>query len=114
MLLVIQIPSLEPVHFSLECGMTALPPATEVAHLLIDGPTSTPFSAYRTIVLPAEKAALSKGNKANLIHVRIVGYLLLHPPSQAARRTLSLEIVACGRTNLNERHEAVFDLGAMY
>ncbi|OJT02925.1 hypothetical protein TRAPUB_6509 [Trametes pubescens] len=94
--------------------MTALPPATEVAHLLIDGPTSTPLTAYRTIILPAENAALSKDDKTNLIHARVVGYLLLYPPCREARPTLVLEIVSCERTDLNERHEAVFALGAMY
>lgn len=66
--------------------MTALPPATDVEHLLIDGPTSTALSAYRNIILPAEQAALSssKDDRAKLIHARVVGYLLLYPPSQEA------------------------------
>ncbi|KAJ8475089.1 hypothetical protein ONZ51_g6793 [Trametes cubensis] len=72
--------------------MTALPPTTEVAHLLIDDSTSTPLNAYCTLILPAEKAALSEDDKANLIHARIAGYLLLYPPSQEAHRILLLEI----------------------
>ena len=94
--------------------MTALPPTTEVAHLLIDDSTSTPLNAYCTLILPAEKAALSEDDKANLIHARIAGYLLLYPPSQEAHRILLLEIVSCERANSNEQHEAVFELGAMY
>ena len=108
-------PEHEPaLHFSRERNMTALPPPTEVEHLLIDDPTSTPLNTYCTLILPAEKAALSEDDKANLIHARIAGYLLLYPPSQAARRILTLEIASCEKTNWDEQHEAVFELGAMY
>lgn len=103
-------------HSLVERNMTALPPAPDVEHLLIERPTSIALSAYRNIILPAEQAALSKleDDKAKLIHARVVGYLLLYPPSQKARRILALEIVSCGGKGLNERHEAVFALGATY
>ncbi|KAI9065041.1 hypothetical protein FKP32DRAFT_1675063 [Trametes sanguinea] len=96
--------------------MTALPPPAEVAHLLLACPqlTPTPLTAYRTLVLPAESAALSKGDQASLVHARVLGYLLLYPPSQEARRSLLLEISSCQSADVEKQHEAVFELGAKY
>ncbi|KAH9846874.1 hypothetical protein C2E23DRAFT_539117 [Lenzites betulinus] len=91
--------------------MPALPPAADAAALLGSG-TGTPLSLYRTLVLPAESAAVSRADKACICQARIVGCLLLYPPSPAARRTLSLELASCNQTE--HPYQALFDLGAMY
>ncbi|PIL28033.1 hypothetical protein GSI_09884 [Ganoderma sinense ZZ0214-1] len=69
-------------------------------------------SLYGTLLLPAEDAAMAAGNKVEVIYSRVVGYLLLHPPSEAARATVTLELASCNKDG--EPFLAVYGLGAMY
>ncbi|KAI0353931.1 hypothetical protein OH77DRAFT_563537 [Trametes cingulata] len=95
--------------------MTALPPVTEAAKLLQCGPRDECLSVYDTIVRPAERDALDSkapDSKASLIAARVVGYLLLYPPSPAARRTLVEEIRSCSRED--DPSQTIYRLGQMY
>ncbi|KAI9060386.1 hypothetical protein FKP32DRAFT_1578008 [Trametes sanguinea] len=91
--------------------MTALPLAEQAEEILPREPR-TPLSVYRTFVLPAEEAALNLAEHQNaqsrVIHARVIGYLLLYPPSPQARTVLAREISSCSDW------EAVYDLGAKY
>ncbi|KAL7278641.1 hypothetical protein ACG7TL_007642 [Trametes sanguinea] len=91
--------------------MTALPSAEKAEELLPREPR-TPLSVYRTFVLPAEEAALNLAEHQNaqtrVIQARVIGYLLLYPPSPQARMMLAREISSCSDW------EAVYDLGAKY
>ena len=93
--------------------MTALPPITEAARLLQND--SSALILYDTVLLPAEIAAIQIPNKhadLRIMFVRIVGYLLLYPPSDQARAVVQGEISSCqGERDANE---AIYDLGEMY
>ncbi|KAJ2973625.1 hypothetical protein NUW54_g12032 [Trametes sanguinea] len=63
---------------------------------------------------PSRIGGLSRGDLASLVHARVLGYLLLYPPSQEARRSLVLDLASWQRADVNKRHEAVVELGAKY
>lgn len=93
--------------------MTALPLAADAASLLLGGsPIPEPLSVYEHVILPAESAALLKTDEAPIVYVRVLGYLLLPPPSEEARRCLTLELDSCN--SADDPSKAVFELGAMY
>ncbi|KAI0364578.1 hypothetical protein BV20DRAFT_1057144 [Pilatotrama ljubarskyi] len=87
----------------------ALPSALEAAQILPPD-AATSLALYSTVVLPAEQAALNAAHQ--LIHARVVGYLLLYAPSSHARRTLESEVALCQTTR--DPHPALFEIGAKY
>ena len=93
--------------------MTALPPIAEAKTLLQND--SSASILYDTVLLPAEIAAIQIPNKhadLRIMFVRIVGYLLLYPPSNQARTMLQGELARCkGESDPNQ---AVYDLGQTY
>ncbi|KAJ8474973.1 hypothetical protein ONZ51_g6871 [Trametes cubensis] len=91
--------------------MTALPPATTAAEILKSSSPAA-FGVYENFVLPAESAAIDACNTLYIIQARVVGYLLLYPPSEDARRALTTEL-ASYKSSSNV-HQRVYGLGAMY
>ncbi|PIL29689.1 hypothetical protein GSI_08127 [Ganoderma sinense ZZ0214-1] len=55
---------------------------------------------------------MTASKKVEAIYSRIVGYLLLRPPSETARGTVTLELESCNRDI--KPYLAVYGLGAMY
>lgn len=93
--------------------MTALPSAADAPPLLLGGsPIPQALSVYEHVILPAESAALLKAEEAPIVYARVLGYLLLYPPSDEARRCLTLELASCNSTD--DPSKAVFQLGAVY
>lgn len=93
--------------------MTALPLAADAAPLLLGGsPMPQALSVYEHVILPAESAALLKTDEAPIVYARVLGYLLLYPPSDEARRCLTHELESCN--SADDPSEAVFELGAVY
>ncbi|KAL1937295.1 hypothetical protein VTO73DRAFT_13859 [Trametes versicolor] len=92
--------------------MTALPSAADAAPLLLGGsPIPQALSIYEHVILPAESAALLKAEEAPIVYARVLGYLFLYPPSDEARRCLTLELASCNSTD--DPSKAVFQLGAV-
>ena len=93
--------------------MTALPSVNEAERQGLISHDEIALDLYSDVVLPAEKAATETGNSNNAVMFsRIVGYLLLYPPSKDARIVLKSEIELC-------KHEsgqslAIYDLGETY
>ncbi|KAM5538697.1 hypothetical protein V8D89_007726, partial [Ganoderma adspersum] len=96
--------------------MAALPSVNEVEnHNLIPYHDRTALSLYRGVVLPAEKAASEADHNSGSDHAmfsRIVGYLLLYPPSEDARAVLKREIELCKHES--DQNMAIYDLGDVY
>lgn len=93
--------------------MTALPLAADAALLLLGGwPIPQALSLYEHVILPAESAALLKADEAPIVYARVLGYLILYPPSDEARRCLTLELAACH--SADDPSKAVLELGAVY
>ena len=97
--------------------MIPLPSKEAAATILpLDNPTA--LALYNSVVLPAEKAANEKATTDETtapfraMFSRVVGYLLLYPPSDQARAVVQGEIESCQ----GERapNEAIYDLGEMY
>ena len=94
--------------------MAALPSKAEAQKLLLND-NLTAYHLYDTILLPAEKAAseaTDDGATFRTMLVRVVGYLLLYPPSNQARAVVHNEVERC-RDERNP-NEAIYDLGEMY
>ena len=93
--------------------MTALPSIAEAEKLL---PNDSPaLSLYGTVLLPAERGAIQHTDKRSdfrVIFTRVVGYLLLYPPSDQARTTLQDEVARC--KDDSDQNQAVYDLGQAY
>ncbi|KAI1783988.1 hypothetical protein LXA43DRAFT_1044466 [Ganoderma leucocontextum] len=93
--------------------MTVLPSIAEAEKLLPhDSPAS---SLYATVLLPAERAAIQTTDKHvdfRVIFARVVGYLLLYPPSDQARTILQGEVARC--KDESDQNQAVYDLGKTY
>ena len=100
--------------------MTTLPSAAEAGtHLLKDNADA--LDLYETVVLPAEKAASDteattdandSSSSMRTAFSRVVGYLLLYPPSDQARAVVQGEIESC--KGERDPNEAIYDLGEMY
>ncbi|KAM5538035.1 hypothetical protein V8D89_008232 [Ganoderma adspersum] len=101
--------------------MIALPSKAEAAKIL---PSDNPIALdlYDSVVLPAEKGANEQAatDEATApfraMFARVVGYLLLYPPSDQARAVVLSEVEHCRDEPQRERdtNEAVYDLGEMY
>ncbi|KAI1786510.1 hypothetical protein LXA43DRAFT_1033466 [Ganoderma leucocontextum] len=89
--------------------MTALLSVDEGLISLNDGIT---LSLYSEVILPAEKVASEAGSSVNVMFSRVVGYLLLYPPSKNARVVLRNEIELC--KDESDCNQAIYDLGHMY
>ena len=95
--------------------MMALPSVDEAENQgLISSQDEVALSLYSEVVLPAEKAATEASNSDNAVASRIIGYLLLYPPSDDARATLKSEIELCKDESDVDQNEAVYDLGDTY
>ncbi|KAI1788363.1 hypothetical protein LXA43DRAFT_1025506 [Ganoderma leucocontextum] len=94
--------------------MTALPCKADAEKLLPkDNPDA--LRLYDAVLLPAEKAAgEATDNDATLrvMFSRIVGYLLLYPPSEQARAVLQSEVECC--QGERDQNQAVYGLGEKY
>ncbi|CDO70811.1 hypothetical protein BN946_scf184801.g2 [Trametes cinnabarina] len=103
--------------------MTALPSANEANRILPrDAPNA--ISLYTTLILPAERLAVERleaaGDKATtdlkalVVYARVVGYLLLFPPSDIARDALLGEVASCNDSSKPDPFEALYGLGKSY
>ena len=93
--------------------MPALPSDAEAATILPQDPPTT-LNVYTTLVLAAENAAVKAHNKMRLVQSRVVGYLMLYPPSSEALRTVTMEVDSCNSPGQSDPHQAIYNLGAMY
>ena len=95
--------------------MTALPPINEVNLKLNLDHHSTAISLYR-LVLQAETAALEANQTTNLIHSRILGYLILFPVGDQARAYVLKEIASCDskHASVQSLNDALYILGGHY
>ena len=98
--------------------MIPLPSKEAAATILpLDNPTA--LALYDSVVLPAEQAANEKAatDEATApfraMFARVVGYLLLYPPSDQARAVVQGEIESC-QDHERDPNEAIYDLGEMY
>ncbi|KAI1791664.1 hypothetical protein LXA43DRAFT_1094283 [Ganoderma leucocontextum] len=96
--------------------MTALPSKAEAeAEKLLSDDNPTILSLYDTVLLPAENAASEATDDDATFRVmfaRVVGYLLLYPPSEQARAVVQSEVERC--KDQRDPNQAVYDLGEMY
>ncbi|PIL24460.1 hypothetical protein GSI_14214 [Ganoderma sinense ZZ0214-1] len=96
--------------------MTALPSYDSAAKVLsADNPSA--LALYNSVVLPAEQVASEAAATDNdatfrAMFARVVGYLLLYPPSDLARAVVQGEIERCA--DKPDQNDAVYDLGEMY
>ncbi|KAI9058870.1 hypothetical protein FKP32DRAFT_1597177 [Trametes sanguinea] len=102
--------------------MSALPSVSEAAEIL-PRDASTALNLYELLILPAEKAALDRlgCDNANtrtvapsVVYARVVGYLLLYPPSDVARSAVTEDIASCRSPDQQDAFNALYELGAMY
>ncbi|KAI1791663.1 hypothetical protein LXA43DRAFT_389198 [Ganoderma leucocontextum] len=93
--------------------VTALPSKAEAENLLPkDSPALVP---YDSVVLPAEKAASEASDTdatMRTMFARVVGYLLLYPPSDQARTVVQSEVERCKTER--DPNKGIYDLGEMY
>ena len=93
--------------------MTALLSVNEAERQGLISHDEISLSLYSDVVLPAEKAASEASSSNNAaIFSRIVGYLLLYPPSKDARVVLKSEIELCKHES--DPNQAIYNLGETY
>ncbi|KAJ3010631.1 hypothetical protein NUW54_g2421 [Trametes sanguinea] len=84
--------------------MSVLPSVSEAAEIL-PRDASTALSLYELLILPAEKAALDRlgcdnvNTTPSVVYARVVGYLLLYPPSDVARSAVTTDVASCRTHN---------------
>ncbi|OSD07639.1 hypothetical protein PYCCODRAFT_1422286 [Trametes coccinea BRFM310] len=105
--------------------MPPLPSADEATRILSRDDSQTTLNLYKTLVLPAERRAVERFtavcDQSNaplkapiVVYARLVGYLMLYPPSDIARTTLTREVASCNDPDKSDPIQALYELGETY
>lgn len=73
----------------------------------------TALDLYETLLLPAESAAAEFGDSVEVMFARVVGHLMLYPPTTDALYTICSELSSY-TDQKTPCHHALYDLGKFY
>ncbi|KAL4251999.1 hypothetical protein ABKN59_005834 [Abortiporus biennis] len=92
--------------------MTALPPLDQLPNKLLEKHAKNVYE----FILTAENSAQNDNDAKNLMYSRVVGYLLLYPPTETAFSFIQNELSSiCDNTETEtERNVSIYALGRMY